>query len=154
MSQHYSFPLQVRLSKYSNGNTCYLISLTVNTYDIYSLFLTYAHYYSLLFIGEHPAAMHHGKSAPLQPPEFLLLVLLSFGLLFFLKSNTLSIHQATTYYNTTAITKVIQQSSIVLVNCRNQQRQRALRNQFDSDHMPPTTQLPGTGCGCSYTSTF
>ncbi|XP_023166453.1 zwei Ig domain protein zig-8 isoform X4 [Drosophila hydei] len=89
--------------------------------------------------GEHPAAMHHGKSAPLQPPEFLLLVLLSFGLLFFLKSNTLSIHQATTYYNTTAITKVIQQSSIVLVNCRNQQRQRALRNQFDSDHMPPTT---------------
>ncbi|KAL7743027.1 hypothetical protein ACLKA6_011383 [Drosophila palustris] len=31
---------------------------------------------------EHPAAMHHGKSASLQPPELLLLMLFTFGMLF------------------------------------------------------------------------
>lgn len=100
---------------------------------------TFAQYYTLLFIGEHPAAMHHGNSAPLQPPELIALVLLSCGLLFFLKSHTLSIHQDTNHYNKSAVSKTNIPSSIFLANCRSLQRQRSLRNKLDNSHMPPTT---------------
>ncbi|XP_043865299.1 zwei Ig domain protein zig-8 isoform X1 [Drosophila mojavensis] len=89
--------------------------------------------------GEHPAAMHHGNSAPLQPPELIALVLLSCGLLFFLKSHTLSIHQDTNHYNKSAVSKTNIPSSIFLANCRSLQRQRSLRNKLDNSHMPPTT---------------
>ncbi|XP_064556600.1 zwei Ig domain protein zig-8 isoform X2 [Drosophila montana] len=89
--------------------------------------------------GEHPAAMHHGNSAPLQPPELFLLVLLSCGLLFFLESPAQFIHRSTTYHNTTGSTTSTQESPIDLINCLEQQRHRLHRNQVESSIWPPAT---------------
>ncbi|XP_046867255.1 zwei Ig domain protein zig-8 [Drosophila willistoni] len=74
--------------------------------------------------GEHPAAMHHGNSAPLQPPAMLSLLLLTCGVLLLLQSSALARTDTNTHIRNRTHAHQQQQHQQLQLNSRQRQEKR------------------------------
>ncbi|KAL7742913.1 hypothetical protein ACLKA6_016268 [Drosophila palustris] len=89
--------------------------------------------------GEHPAAMHHGKSASLQPPELLLLMLFTFGMLFLVKLQSEYTCLIFICQINTSTTTATQRRSVAMFSFQRQKLQSLPRYHLNGSLVLPTT---------------